>query len=80
MALTSASGVSRVALVTGGSRGIGRACAQALARDGWSVAIQYRSQSAAADALAKELQADGVKARAFSADLAQPGAADPGCE
>ncbi|HKI29722.1 MAG TPA: SDR family NAD(P)-dependent oxidoreductase, partial [Actinomycetota bacterium] len=44
---------AKVAVVTGGSRGIGRACAEALARDGWSVAIGYRSSEAdAKEALA----------------------------
>jgi 3-oxoacyl-[acyl-carrier protein] reductase len=47
------SGVLKVAVVTGASRGIGRACAEALAAGGWRVAIGYRSsESDAKDALA----------------------------
>lgn len=64
---------NKVALVTGGSRGIGRACAEVLAHEGWAVAIHYRSKAAEAEALAKDLQAGGAKARAFAADLTQPG-------
>ena len=43
----------KVALVTGGSRGIGRAIVERLARDGAAVAINYASQSAAAEKLAE---------------------------
>ena len=38
--------LDKVAVVTGGSRGIGRACAEALTRGGWSVAIGYRTSEA----------------------------------
>ncbi len=43
------------ALITGGSRGIGAAVARALAEDGWPVAINYRSDSEGAEAVAKEI-------------------------
>lgn len=56
----------RVALVTGGSKGIGRATCLALAQAGASVAINYSSDSGAADSLVKEIGAD--KAVAIKAD------------
>lgn len=53
-------GVLKVAVVTGGSRGIGRACAEALAGGGWRVAIGYRSSDTdAKDALAAIESAGG---------------------
>ena len=62
----------RVALVTGASRGIGRAVAQRMGRAGAAVAVHYGQNRAAAEALADEI---GGGARAVGADLARPGAA-----
>ena len=66
----------RTALVTGGSRGIGRAVAVMLARAGADVAIGYRSRGAAAEAVAGEIRALGRRAVAAGGDLADPAAAD----
>jgi NAD(P)-dependent dehydrogenase (short-subunit alcohol dehydrogenase family) len=62
----------KVALVTGGSRGIGAASARALADEGADVAISYVASADKAEAVVKELKARGVKARAFKADQASP--------
>ena len=62
----------RTALITGGSRGIGRAAADLLARAGARVAINYRSDEAAANAAVKEIRAAGGEAMALAGDLAQP--------
>ncbi|MDQ2742355.1 MAG: 3-oxoacyl-ACP reductase FabG [Chloroflexota bacterium] len=61
---------SRAALVTGASRGIGRACAVALAAHGVPVAVNYRRSSAEADALVDQIVAGGGKAVALQADIA----------
>src|ERR1700710_162537 len=60
----------KVALVTGGSRGIGAASARALADEGANVAISYVASPEKAAAVVNELQAKGVQARAFKADQA----------
>ena len=60
----------KVALVTGGSRGIGAAIARRLAKDGASVAISYASSGDKAEAVVREVQAEGVRAAAFRADQA----------
>jgi len=60
----------RVALVTGGSGGIGRALALALASAGVSVAIGYGASDAPAQELAGQITSAGGRAAAFSADLA----------
>jgi NAD(P)-dependent dehydrogenase (short-subunit alcohol dehydrogenase family) len=60
----------RVALVTGGSRGIGAAAVLRLARTGHDVVVQYRQDSAAAAAVVAAARAHGVSALAVAADLA----------
>ncbi|MDH5591094.1 MAG: SDR family oxidoreductase [Gemmatimonadota bacterium] len=64
------------AVVTGGSRGVGRATAILLARAGASVGIGYRSRKDAADAVVAELQAMGVHAWSEAGDLARAEDAD----
>ena len=59
----------RLALVTGGSRGIGRAIALALGKNGCDVAVNYNASAEAAEALCGELAALGVRASAFRADV-----------
>lgn len=61
----------KIAIVTGGSRGIGRHIALQLARRGADVAINYRSRQSDADEVAKELEAVGVRALAIKADLSK---------
>lgn len=58
------------ALVTGGTRGIGREIVLALARAGADVAFTFRSSTAEADALKVEVEAMGVRAMTFQADAA----------
>ena len=61
--------MSRAALVTGGSGGIGRAICRRLAQDGFDVAVHYRSNAGEAEAVCAEIRALGKRAIALSADL-----------
>jgi 3-oxoacyl-[acyl-carrier protein] reductase len=63
---------TRVAIVTGASRGIGAAVAQRLSKDGFAVVINYASSAKEAEALATELKAQGGAAIAVKADVAKP--------
>jgi 3-oxoacyl-[acyl-carrier protein] reductase len=66
----------QVAIVTGGSRGIGKACVQALAAAGAKVAFVYRGSEDAAKALEAEVTAAGGVAKAHQGDVADPATAD----
>jgi 3-oxoacyl-[acyl-carrier protein] reductase len=63
----------KVALIAGGSRGIGAAVARRLAASGAEIAVTYKSRRDAADAVTHAIAKDGGKARAFEADIADAG-------
>lgn len=65
----------RIALVTGGSRGLGAATARALARAGAGVVVHHRASPEAAAQVAADIESQGRRAWIAAADLAQPGGA-----
>ena len=58
------------ALITGASRGIGRAAAWELARQGWPVCVNYLKRRDAAESLAEEIRSQGGRAMIYQADVA----------
>ncbi len=63
--------MTHIAIVTGGSRGIGRATALKLGAQGYTVIVNYASNDAAADDVVKSIAAQGGKAVAIKGDVAQ---------
>ena len=70
----------KLALVTGGSRGIGKACAIELAKAGYDIAINYAGNVDAANKTVEELKALGVQAEAFKFDVSDIDAAAAGID
>lgn len=66
--------MSEVALVTGGSGGIGRAICLQLATDGYDVCVHYNSNRAAAEEVCRDIESIGRKAVALGGDLGDSGA------
>src|ERR1700728_1370872 len=62
--------MSQSVLITGSSRGIGKACALRLARDGYDIVVHCRSARAEAEAVAAEIRALGRQARVLQFDVA----------
>jgi NAD(P)-dependent dehydrogenase (short-subunit alcohol dehydrogenase family) len=63
--------MSKTILVTGGSRGIGRAVCLIAAKRGWSIAVNYRQERTAAEAVVAEANRAGAKAIAIPGDVAR---------
>ncbi|MGH7322003.1 MAG: SDR family NAD(P)-dependent oxidoreductase [Candidatus Rokuibacteriota bacterium] len=66
----------RVALITGGARGIGRAIGLDLARAGWAIALCYRTSTEAAEDARRAIEAEGTRALAVRADVSDPETAE----
>lgn len=66
--------MNKTVLITGSSRGIGRAAAVTFAQNGYNVAVNYNKSSEAAEKLCSKLEQYGVKAKAFQADVSDKAA------
>ena len=62
----------KIALITGGSRGIGAACVRAFAEDGYSVVFLYNRSAERAKALVDTLRAEGRDVAAYPCDVSDP--------
>ena len=60
--------MGKTAVVTGGSRGIGKAIALKLAKEGYDIALNYASNDEAARAAQEEITASGVRCEIYKAD------------
>ena len=67
---------SKVALITGGARGIGRSIGLSLAERGWSIALCYRTSKKEGEETAREVQELGGSAMALQCDVSDPNAAE----
>ena len=59
---------SKVAIITGGSRGIGKSICETFAQNGCNIAFTYNNSKDSAEALAEKLNSSGIKAKAFKSD------------
>ena len=59
---------SKVAIITGGSRGIGKSICETFAQNGCNVAFTYNNSKESAESLTKELNGSGIKAKAYKSD------------
>ena len=59
---------SKVAIITGGSRGIGKSICETFAQNGCNVAFTYNNSKESAESLAKELNGSGIKVKAYKSD------------
>ena len=64
--------MSKIAIVTGASKGIGRACALRLAKDGMTVIVNYSRSDEAANKAVEEIKAAGGSAAAYKDDVSDP--------
>lgn len=62
--------MQKVALISGGSRGIGRACVLAMAREGWQVVFLCRRRTDSAQQVAEQLRTEGLNAAWYACDVA----------
>lgn len=71
-------GEKQVALITGASRGIGKACAKELAKAGYDIAVVYAGNEVAANATVEELKGMGIDAAAYKFDISNEEAVNEG--